>query len=52
MYTQVYVAYSKLFVGKLFKGKSKTHTVSAEKQHKISKVANYQNIILRNNSAF
>ena len=35
----------------MLKGKSKTQIMS-EKQHRMSKYVNYQNIILRNNPAF
>ena len=45
------VTHSKLCEGKLFKRKSKPHTMS-EKRHKINKFANYQNIMVRNSPAF
>ena len=57
---KLYVVYSKLYGGKLLKGKSKKHNMS-EKRHKINKVTNYQNqeplwllsnIIVRNNPTF
>ena len=40
-----------LYGGKLFNRKGKPPTMS-EKRHKISKFANYQNIIVRNSPAF
>ena len=46
-YTQLYLAHSKLWRGKLFNRKRKPHTL-CEKQHQINKLANYQNIIVRN----
>ena len=51
LYGATYVAYSKLCGGKLFNRKRKPHTMS-EKRHKINKLANYQNIIVRNSPAF
>ena len=49
--TELYVAYSKLCRGKLFNKERKPHAIS-EKRHKISKFANYQNIIVRNSRFF
>ena len=46
----LYVAYSKLWRGKLFNRKRKPQTMS-EKRHKINKFANYQNIKVRNSPA-
>ena len=46
----LYVAYSKLCRGKLFKRKRKPHTMS-EKRHKINKFANYQNKMVWNSPA-
>ena len=51
LYTELYVAYFKLCKGKLFNRNRKPHALS-EKQHKINKFANYQNIIVRNSPAF
>ena len=51
LYGANYVAYSKLCGEKLFNRKRKPHTMS-EKRRKINKIANYQNIIVRNSLAF
>ena len=48
---QLYVAYSKLCRGKLFKRKSKPYTMSG-KRHKTNKFANFQTITVRNSPAF
>ena len=50
-YTDLYVAYSKLCRGKLFRRKRKPHTMS-EKRYKVNKCANFQNLIVRKSTAF